>query len=98
MTTAIGSICATSSSGVNATMPNAAATAPTASASAPATRRVRRVRRTARRASGGSRSTIQAKPAAVMTLSEPRPIANGSRFTWLTAGTQIRISATSVNT
>ncbi len=98
MTTAIGSICARSSSGVNATMPNATATPPTARASAAATRGVRRVRRTSRRTSGGKRSTIQAKPAAVMAPSEPRPIANGSRFTWLTAGTQIRISAISVNT
>ena len=98
MTTAIGSICARSSSGVNATMPNATATPPRARASAAATRGVRRVRRTTRRASGGSRSTIQAKPAAVRAPSEPMPIANGSRFTWLTAGTQIRISAISVNT
>ena len=98
MTTAIGSICARSSSGVNTTMPNATATPPTARASAAATRGAHRVRRTTRRASGGRRSTIQAKPAAAMTPSEPRPIANGSRFTWLIAGTQIKISAMSVNT
>jgi hypothetical protein len=98
MTTAIGSISPMSDSGVNATMPNATATPPTASASAPATRGRPRVRRTTRRASDGSRSTIQTKPAAVTAPSEPRPTANGTRLVWLTAGTQIRISATSVNT
>jgi hypothetical protein len=79
-------------------MPNATATPPTASASAAATPRARRVLRTIRRASRGSRSTIQAKHPAVTTASAPRPITNGSRSTWVTAGIQIRISAISVNT
>ena len=83
---------------MNATRPNATATPPTARASAAATRGVRSVRRTIRRASRGSRSTIQAKQTAVTTASVPRPITNGSRFTWATAGIQIRISAISVNT
>jgi hypothetical protein len=98
MTTAMGSISPMSSSGVNATRPNATATPPTASASAPATRGARRVRRTTRRAAGGSRCIIHAKPAAVTAHSDARPIANGIRLVWLTAGTQIRISAISVNT
>jgi hypothetical protein len=98
MTTAIGSVSPMSGPGVNATRQNATATPPTASASAPATRGARSVRRTTPRASGGSRSTSQAKPAAVTAHSDARPTANGSRLVWLTAGTQTRISAISVNT
>ena len=98
MTTATGSTWARSGAGVNATRPNATATPPSARARAAATRGARSVRRTISRASRGSRSTIQAKQAAVATASVPRAITNGSRSTWVTAGIQIRISAISVNT
>jgi len=98
MTTATGSTWARSGAGVNATRPNATATPPSARARAAATRGARSVRRTISRASRGSRSTIQAKQAAVATAAVPRAITNGSRSTWVTAGIQIRISAISVNT
>jgi len=98
MTTATGSTWARSGAGVNATRPNATATPPSARASAAATRGARSVRRTISRASRGSRSTIQAKQAAVATATVPRAITNGSRSTWVTAGIQIRMSAISVNT
>ena len=98
MTTATGSTWARSGAGVNATRPNATATPPSARASAAATRGARSVRRTISRASRGSRSTIQAKQAAVTTATVPRATTKGSRSTWVTAGIQIRISAISVNT
>jgi hypothetical protein len=97
-TTATGKTCARSAAGVKATMPNATATPPTAIAKAAATRGARSVLRTISRASRGSRSTIQAKQPTVTTASAPRPITNGSRSRCVTAGTQIRISAISVNT
>jgi len=78
--------------------PNAATTPPTASASAAATRRARRILRATSRASRGSRSSIQPSEPAARPPSTPRPIANGSRSRRPTAGTQISISATSVNT
>ena len=96
-TTATGRIWARSLAGVNATRPNATATPPTARASAAATRGARSVRRTISRASRGSRSTIHAKPPTVTPAAMPRATTNGSRFTWVTAGIQIRISAISVN-
>jgi len=80
------------------TRPNATATPPAARASAAATRGVRSVRRTSCRASRGSRSTSQAKQAAVTAAAMPSVITNGSRFTCVTAGIQIRISAIRVNT
>ena len=98
ITTATGRTWARSGAGANATRPNATATPPTARASAAATRGARSVRRTSRRASRGSRSTIQAKQAAVTAAAMPSAITNGSRSTWVTAGTQISTSATSVNT
>jgi MFS family permease len=97
MTTATGSTCATSVAGVKATMPNATATPLTAMASAAATRGVRSVVRTISRASRGSRSTIQAKHPAVAAASAPRPMTKGSRSRCVTAGTQIRTRAISVN-
>jgi hypothetical protein len=97
-TTATGNTCARSLAGVKATMLNATATPLTAMANAAATRGVRSVLRTISRAPRGSRSTIQAKQPAVATASAPRPITNGSRFRCVTAGTQIRTKAISVNT
>ena len=97
ITTAIGRTWARSGAGVNATRPNATATPPTARARAAATRGARSVRRTSCRASRGSRSTIQAKQAAVTAAAMPSAITNGSRSTWVTAGIQIKISAISVN-
>src|SRR5260370_1162172 len=93
MTTATGSTWARSTAGVNATMPNATATPPTARASADATCGARRGLWTISRASRGSRSTIQAKHPAGTAASTPRAITKGSRPTWVTAGTQIRVSA-----
>jgi hypothetical protein len=98
ITTATGRTSVRSAAGVNATRPNATATPPTAKASAAATRGARSVPRTSCRASRGSRSTIQAKQAAVTAAAMPSATTNGSRSTWVTAGIQIRISATSVNT
>ena len=98
ITTATGRTWARSGAGVNATRPNATATPPTARARAAATRGARSVRRTSRRASCGRRSTIQPNQAAVTAAAMPSPTTNGSRFTWVTAGIQIRISATRVNT
>ena len=98
ITTATGSTPVRSAAGANATRPNATATPPDARASAAATRGARSVRRTSRRASRGIRSTIQAKQAAVSAAVMPSAITNGSRSRWVTAGIQIRISATSVNT
>ena len=98
ITTATGSTSVRSAAGANATRPNATATPPDARASAAATRGARSVRRTSRRASRGIRSTIQAKQAAVSPTVMPSAITNGSRSRWVTAGIQIRISATSVNT
>jgi hypothetical protein len=97
ITTATGRTPVRSAAGVNATRPNATATPPTARASAAATRGARSVRRTSWRASRGIRSTIQAKQAAVSPAAMPSAITNGSRSRWVTAGIQIRISATSVN-
>jgi hypothetical protein len=98
MTTATGRIWARSAAGVNATRPNATPTPPAARASAAATRGTRSVRRTISRASRGNRSTIQANQATVATAAAPRAITNGSLSTWVTAGIQIRTSATRVNT
>jgi hypothetical protein len=98
ITTATGKTPVRSAAGVNATRPNATATPPAARASAAATRGARSVRRTSWRASRGIRSTSQAKQAAVSPAAMPSAITNGSRSRWVTAGIQIRISATSVNT
>ena len=98
ITTATGSTWARSVAGVNATRLNATATPPIARASAAATRGARSVRRTISRASRGSRSTIQAKQAAVTMAAAASATTNGSRSRWVTAGIQIRISAISVNT
>ena len=98
ITTATGRTSVRSAAGVNATRPNATATPPAARASAAATRGARSVRRTSWRASRGIRSTIQAKLAAVRAAVMPSAITKGSRFTWVTAGIQIRMSAIRVNT
>src|SRR5581483_9765924 len=95
--TATGRICGTSTAGVNATTPNAISTPPEASPSAVATRGVRSVRRTMSRASRGSRSTTAVNPATVAAASAPSPMTNGVRLTWVSAGIQIRIRASSVN-
>ena len=98
ITTATGRTPVRSAAGVNATRPNATATPPVARASAAATRGARSVRRTSWRASRGIRSTTQAKLTTVIPAAMPSAITNGSRSRWVTAGIQIRISATSVNT
>ena len=97
ITTATGRTWARSDAGVNATRPNATATPPAARPRAAATRGERSVRRTSWRTSRGSRSTIQAKLAAVRAAVMPSAITKGSRSTWVTAGIQIRMSAIRVN-
>jgi hypothetical protein len=98
MMTAIGSHCPTSLGGTSATMANATPTPPTATPSAPAIRRLNTDRRSSGRASRGSRSSVQPRHAPAATQSTPRPMTNGSRVRWATAGIQISSSATSVNT
>ena len=96
--TAIGNHCPTSFGGTSATMPKATATPPSAKPSAPAIRRLNNIRRKSGRASRGSRNSIKPRQLTAATASAARPMRNGSRARWATAGIQISSSATSVNT
>jgi hypothetical protein len=96
--TAIGNHCPTSLGGTSATMPNATPTPPSAKPSAPATRPLHNVRRSSGRASRGSRSRVQARQPTAVTDKPARPMMNGRRARWATAGIQISSNAIRVNT